>query len=119
MKLVHKILLVVLAFLFVACGQKYKARAVVEDFIEQYALAPDELGQREFTNFDSTRVISDSLIMTMQQRHLELFHYPIPYPTVSKFRVLYHLRMNFIYKGDTLWHTFYLDEKMEQVVAVK
>ena len=33
--------------------------------------------------------------------------------------MLYLIRMNYVYQDDTLWHTFYLDEKLEHVVAFK
>ena len=97
-------------FLFVSCGQKHKAVNVVEDFIEQYAQYPDEMKEREFEHFDSTKVISDSLVLDKS---------PIPYPVRTSGRMLYHIRMSYVYKGDTLWQTFYLDETLEHVVAVK
>jgi hypothetical protein len=106
-------------FLFVSCGQKHKAVNVVEDFIEQYAQYPDEMKEREFEHFDSTKVISDSLVLAMQQRGNELYKSPIPYPVRTSGRMLYHIRMSYVYKGDTLWQTFYLDETLEHVVAVK
>ena len=108
-----------LVLLLTSCGQKHKAVTVVEDFLTEYALAPDEIRDREFEHFDSTKVISDSLIVAMQGAKHELFKESIPYPVNKAGRMLYHIRMNFVHHNDTLWHTFYLDEPLEHVVAFK
>lgn len=110
---------VVLVLLFASCGQKHQATALVEEFIEQNALHPDELRDRDYHHFDSTKVISDSLLQAMQARKSPLFKHPIPYPVSTGGRMLYLIRMNYVYQADTLWHTFYLDEKLEHVVAFK
>lgn len=108
-----------LVFLLTSCGQKHKAETVIEEFLAEYALAPDEIQHRDYEHFDSTKVISDSLIVAMQQRSQPLFKQPIPYPAATSGRMLYHLRMNFVHHDDTLWYTFYLDEQLEHVVAFK
>ena len=105
--------------MFTSCGQKHKAETVVGDFIETYAKDPDAIRKRDFVRFDSTKVIGDSLVKEMQTREHELFKQPIPYPVSTSGRVLYLLRMNYVYQGDTLWQTFYLDESLENVVAFK
>ena len=111
--------LAALVFLLASCGQKHKATGLVEDFIDQYALQPDEIEQRDYEHFDSTKVISDSLLQIMQAKEHPLFKHPIPYPVAKSGRMLYLLRMNYVHKGDTLWHTFYLDEQLEHIVAFK
>ena len=106
-------------FLFVSCGQKHKAKVLVEDFIENYAIDPDAIAERDFTRFDSTKVITDSLIMAMQEATHPLYKHPIPYSVHNAGRMLFLLRMNYQHQGDTLWQTFYVDEQMEHVVAFK
>lgn len=103
----------------VSCGRKYQAETLVEVFVEEHALSPSELEDRDYVHFDSTKVISDSLIIALQGRRHELFKHPIPYPTSSSGRMLYLLRMSYVHKGDTLFQTFYLDEQLEHVVAFK
>ena len=102
-----------------SCGRKHQAETLVEEFIEQHAVSADEMKERDYVHFDSTKVISDSLIANMQKREHEHFKHPIPYPIPSSGRMLYLLRMSYIYKNDTLFHTFYLDEQLEHVVAFK
>ena len=105
--------------MFTSCGQKHKAETVVGDFIEAYAKDPDAIRKRDFVRFDSTKVIGDSLVKVMQTREHELFKQPIPYPVASAGRMLYLVRMNYVYDHDTLTQTFYIDEQMEHVVAFK
>jgi len=105
--------------LLCSCGQKHKAAALADDFVEEYAIEPEKLIDRDYCHFDSTRVISDSLIRVMQQRSHPLFKQPIPYPVASAGRMLYLVRMNYVYDHDTLTQTFYIDEQMEHVVAFK
>lgn len=105
--------------MFASCGQKHKAETVVDEFIETYAKDPDAILKRDFVRFDSTKVIGDSLVHVMQNTEHALFKEPIPYPVNTSGRMLYLLRMNYVYQGDTLWQTFYLDESLENVVAFK
>ena len=106
--------------LMASCGQKHKAESTVEQFIEQYALNPSDLNDRDFENFDSTNVIGDSLLRAMQQSRKPLFRHPITYPTATTGKgKLFLLRMRFVAHDDTLWHTFYLDQQLEHVVAFK
>ena len=102
-----------------SCGKKHQAEQVVEQFVEANALVPDELCYRTYEHFDSTRAIGDSLLQVLQAIRHDGFRYPIDYPVDSPDRLLYHVRMNYVYKGDTLWHTFYLDRQLEHVVAFK
>ena len=110
--------LVVTVFL-TACGQQRDAEQLVEQFIEQHAVAPEEFSNVTFQHIDSTKLISDSLIVAMQQRSHKLFKEGIDYPVKSKGNKLYFVRMKFTYKGDTLQQTFYMDEALEHIVAFK
>lgn len=105
--------------LFGSCGQKHKAAQLADDFVDQYALSPDKMIKRDYCHFDSTKLISDSLVDAMQHRRHPLYKYPIDYPTPSAGRMLYLVRMNYLFDGDTLSQTFYIDEQMEHVVAFK
>ena len=110
---------VALCLLITACGQQKDAEQLVERFIEQYAVAPEKIGTVVFQNIDSTKLISDSLIGAMQQRPNSIFKEGIDYPVKSGGRMLYFIRMNFTYEGDTLRQTFYMDEALEHIVAFK
>ena len=120
MKCVYRIISCLsLCLLFMSCGQQHDAEQLVEQFIDQYAVAPEQIENRSFQDLDSTKLISDSLIGVMQQRHHELFKNGIDYPVQSAGRKLFFLGMYFTYQGDTLRQTFYIDESLEHIVAFK
>jgi hypothetical protein len=110
---------IVVVALLASCGKQYKAETLVEEFIEQNAIAPEKMVSRNFAKLDSTKVIRDSLVEAMQQRGGILFKKDIAYPAASANRMLYFLRMKFVYEGDTLQQTFYIDESLQQVVSFK
>ncbi len=105
--------------LFCSCGKQNTAEGLAEDFIEEYALAPEKILYREYADVDSTKRLNDSIILSMQARGHELYKKEIPYPVKTCGRMLYYLRMQYVYEGDTMHNTFYLDENLEQVVSFK
>jgi hypothetical protein len=105
--------------LLIGCGPQKDAERLVDQFIEQNAIEPTAIQDVTYLRIDSTKMISDSLIEAMQQRSHELFKEEIDYPVKSKGNKLYFIRMKFTYKGDTLRHTFYIDETLEHIVAFK
>jgi hypothetical protein len=108
-----------LALLSASCAKSHQAENVVEAFVDANALHPEKMVTRDFARFDSTKAIGDSLVLAMQARKHELYRHPISYADSRAGRMLYLVRMNFVYEGDTLWQTFYLDEKLDHVVAFK
>ncbi|MCR5364514.1 MAG: hypothetical protein K6E67_00010 [Prevotella sp.] len=91
----------------------------MEQFIQQNAVAPEKIENRDFQKLDSTKAISDSLILTMQQRKNDLFKSAIDYPVSTSGGILYFVGMRFTYEGDTLRHTFYINESFDNIVAFK
>ena len=51
--------------LLTACGQQHQAKSLVKDFVEEHAI--EELHITDFSDLDSTKVISDSVFLAMQQ----------------------------------------------------
>ena len=109
----------VAASLFSACSQQSEAESIVKEFIEQNAIAPEKMEHKEFANLDSTKVVRDSLIKVMQNNKHELYKDNIEYLQQNSGRMLYYLRMKYVYEGDTLSQTFYLDEQLQHVVSFK
>ena len=52
--------------LLTACGQQQRAKSVVKDFMETYQQG--DVDYLEFSDVDSTKVLSDSLINALQQQ---------------------------------------------------
>ena len=104
--------------LFTACGQQYQAKSLVKDFVKAHAT--EELNITDFSNLDSTRVISNSLFQAMQQNAAKdpLFK-DIDFSGKQLTTPLLYLRMR--YQKDTLElsKTFYFDNDLSSVIAFK
>ena len=77
------------------------------------------MSDRDFKSLDSTKHLTDSIILSMQARGGEQFQQNIDYPVKTAGRMLYYLRMSYVHGGDTLQNTFYLDEELQNVVSFK
>ncbi|MBQ8989727.1 MAG: hypothetical protein IJ067_08550 [Prevotella sp.] len=104
--------------LFASCGQQYQAERTVGAFVDDNAENPDLIAKRDFADLGTTRHITDSLVSVMRQRGAEHFKKGISYPAIPQ-GDLYYLRMRYVYEGDTLQNTFYLNEELTEVVAFK
>ncbi len=108
-----------MSLLSFSCTKQFKAEGVVKDFIEQNAVSPDKFEDCDFASIDSTKHINDSIILSMQTRGNELFKSDINYAAKTGGRMMYFIRMKYVYDGDSLQNTFYLDEQLEHVVSFK
>lgn len=72
-----------------------------------------------FGDIDSTYMINDSLINVMHQRNNgnQLFK-RIDYKAKPTSKLLY-IRLEYIVNKDSILQTFYIDDKLQNVVAVK
>jgi hypothetical protein len=108
-----------LSLLATSCGRQSDAENLVKDFISQHATNPDKIVLLDFSDLDSTKLIKDSVIQVLQERENPLFKKDISYAVKTSGRMLYFLRTQLVCEGDTLRQTFYLDEQLQQVVAIK
>ena len=113
------IILGILAMLlFTACGQQYQAKSLVKDFVKEHAT--EELNITDFSDLDSTRVISDSLFQAIQQNAANdpLFK-DVDFKGLKPSSTLLYIRMR--YQKDTLKlsKTFYFDRDLSAVIAFK
>ncbi len=106
--------------LFASCGKQHKAESIIEDFISVSATDPDKITNRDFADLGTTRHITDSLIDVMRKRGADNYKKDISYCIhPSESGDLYYLRMSYVYEGDTLQNTFYLNKTLTDVVAFK
>jgi len=110
--------------LLASCGRQQQAKSLVRDFVDAYA--QQEIDINSFSDIDSTRVITDSLILTMRDKAAAdpLFKSPV----LSDFRAqgnrrqtLLYIRMRYQEPGDTLEQsrTFYFDRDLGGIIAFK
>ena len=100
------------ASLFASCGQRQQAKSVIKDFMEQ-SLQKD-VKYLDFSDLDSTKAISDSVIMVMRQRGPKGIQYK-----EHKGEALLYLRTSYLDGEDTCSATFYLDREATAIVAFK
>lgn len=108
--------------LLASCGQQHQAESVVEDFMQQYVKDYGNLRITEFDDIDSTRYINDSIIGAMRKATescavykpgIEYGENPDPKKKLKIVRVSYEIG------GATYNDTYYLDNGMQCVVALK
>ncbi len=98
--------------LFVSCGEQQEAKSSVKDFVENQL--HQEVDYLEFSDVDSTRAISDSLIEAMRSRGEKNIQYQ-----KRTGKKLLHIRAQYLLDDDTLSATFYLEPEELGVVAYK
>ena len=104
--------------LFTACGQQYQAKSLVKDFVKAHAV--EELNITDFTDLDSTRVVSDSLFRVMQQNAVnDPMFKDVDFSAAKATSTLLYIRMR--YQKDTLEmsKTFYFDKDLSAIIAFK
>lgn len=112
MKHLEYIIIDIALLLFASCGQQQQAKSVVKDFVEQQL--HKDVSYLDFSDVDSTRVLSDSIIQAMRGRAEKSIQYQ-PYQG----KTLMHIRVQYLLDKDTCSATFYLDKEMTGVVAFK
>lgn len=110
--LIYIIIGMTAASLFASCGQRQQAKSVIKDFMEQ-SLQKD-VKYLDFSDLDSTKAISDSVIMVMRQRGPKGIQYK-----EHQNETLLYLRTSYLDGEDTCSATFYLDREATAVVAFK
>ena len=111
-RLKNLIYIIGIVLLLTACGQQHRAKSVVKDFMETYQKG--DVDYLEFSDVDSTRVLSDSLINALQQQAGKDVTFQKRTSTT-----LLLIRAKYLLDDDTCSTTFYLDPSTMGVVACK
>lgn len=115
------IIIGVLSLLLASCGQQQKSQSIVDDFIDENMVAPEKIEDVEYSKLDSTKTISDSTLLSMRQqlKSSKIFKPDAKYSAEGVGKKLFRLRVNYKLDGNDKSSTFYLDEGLNGVVAVK
>ena len=108
----HLIYIIGVTLLLTACGQQQRAKSVVKDFMETYQKG--DVSYLDFSDVDSTKVLTDSLIRVMQQQAGKDATFQKRTSTT-----LLLIRAKYLLDDDTCSTTFYLDPSTMGVVACK
>ena len=111
-RLKNLIYIIGVMLLLTACGQQQRAKSVVKEFMETYQQG--DVDYLEFSDVDSTKVLSDSLINALQQQAGKKVTFQKRNSTT-----LLLIRAKYLLDDDTCSTTFYLDPSTMGVVACK
>lgn len=111
-RLKNLIYIIGVMLLLTACGQQQRAKSVVKDFMETYRQG--DVDYLEFSDVDSTKMLSDSLINVLQQQAGKKVTFQKRNSTT-----LLLIRAKYLLNDDTCSTTFYLDPSTMGVVACK
>ena len=109
---------VALLLLTASCGRQQQAKSIVKDFMEQNLTDASQLEYVSFSGIDSTRTISDSLLMALRKQAPQHFRSSIQYQQRHS-PTLIHTRVRYLMGGDTMSATFYMDPQLTGVIAFK
>ena len=104
---------VLLVLMFASCGRQYQAKTAVKDFMTTQ-LNRQDVSYLDFSSVDSTRALTDSLILALRQRAPRGIRYQ-----ERLGQTLLHIRARYVDGQDTCSTTFYLDADATGIVAFK
>lgn len=103
-----------------SCGNEFKAKSVVEDFLDKN-LADNNYSIENVSKIDSTFYINDSLLTAMRTKAngTKMFK-NIKYPAIkNSHKKLIFIRVTYTLNNKNVKQTFYLDRDLKEVVAFK
>ena len=108
--------------LLVSCnGRQHDAENTVAEYMAENLYDAKEMKITKFSRLDSTTKVKDSVIVALRQNAENGGRYKkgIPYVEPSARKMLYVMRVNYMLGNAECSDTYYLDESLERVVAVK
>ena len=115
---VYIIIGVLTLLLLASCGQRYEAKQLVKAFVKKHAT--EEIDISSFSELDSTKVISDSLLQEMRLRaQKDTLFKNVELGSIPLSTTLLYIRMR--YGADSLnqSRTFYFDKDLTSIIAFK
>lgn len=112
-----------IALVLCSCGKQYKAEGVVKAFLKENVRSGSEPRSLHFRDIDSTRHVNDSLITVLRANAENSGRYKPGVKYEEKQggdrRTLIIARVEYMLGDSAYSDTYYLDEDMTGVVAVK
>ena len=104
--------------LLASCGRQHQAKGIVKDFVKAYAT--EEIDINSFSDLDSTKVISDSLLQEIRQRAQKDTRFKdVKLGSIPLSTTLLYIRMRYQKDTTELSKTFYFDKDLSAIVAFK
>ncbi len=109
------------ALVFAACGRQHEAEGVVKEFLKTNLNEASSLKIVSFDDIDSTRRVNDSIIQSMRKAtdQSAIYKKGIDYADGERTQTLMILRVKYRLGEEEINDTYYLNNTMTEVVAVK
>ena len=108
--------------MLISCnGRQHDAQNTVADYMAANLNNAGEMKITDFSRLDSTTKVKDSVIVALRNNTETIGRYKkgLHYASPSERRMLYIMRVNYKLGTTDCSDTFYLDETLEKVIAVK
>ena len=107
--------------LFASCGPQQEAEELVEQFMKQNMKEELDISGLHFTDIDSTRLINDSVVISLRQLAKRASRYQgnIKYAPDQPFKQLITTRVKYYIEEKEYSDTYYLDMDLTRIVAFK
>ena len=107
--------------LFASCGPQQEAEELVEQFMKQNMKEELDIAGLHFTDIDSTRLINDSVVISLRQLAKRASRYQgnIKYAPDQPFKQLITTRVKYYIEEKEYSDTYYLDMDLTRIVAFK
>lgn len=107
--------------LFASCGPQQEAEELVEQFMKQNMKEELDISGLHFTDIDSTRLVNDSVIISLRQQAKRASRYQgnIKYAPDQPFKQLITIRVKYYIEEKEYSDTYYLDMDLTRIVAFK
>ncbi len=117
---IRNILFASLAAVFLSsCGEQYKAKQLVSNFLDR-SLAKKDFAIENCSKLDSTYYITDSTLNAMRAAsRKETPFIRTRYEGVKRSKKLLFIRIDYTNNGRKHTQTFYMDDRLQHVVAFK
>lgn len=117
---IRNILFASLATVFLSsCGEQYKAKQLVSNFLDR-SLAEKDFSIENCSKLDSTYYITDNTLNAMRAAsRKETPFIRARYESVKRSKKLLFIRIDYTNNGRKHTQTFYMDDRLQHVVAFK
>ena len=113
-------LIITTLLLVMGCSKQHTAKSMADDFLEQNAKDLSMMQHRKYLDLDSSKLLTDSIVLALRNhKHPRMNATGEDNVPAKAGRMLYVLPMKYYYNGEPERLTFYFDEHLQHIVAVK
>lgn len=120
MRIKSYIICTLMLLLVIACGQQHDAEVVIKDFMKENMVNYSEIDDLKFTDIDSTKRITDSIVTAMRKaaNTSKVYKKNIIYKEYTGNNMIMS-RINYKLDNKDYSDTYYLNSELTHIIAFK